>query len=188
MAKKIKGIQIEWVPDTIILGAKSVDIVAATITDLSTATGNFIHITGTTTIESFGDVLEGTQVTLAFDNILLLTYNATSLILPTNADITTAPGDTMVLESEGSGNWKCISYNRKDGTPLKGATNFYYLDFTSAISFTILGTAYDFGRVPNIKIYDTTGQEILASTNINYTTFDISVIFKKTQSGKIILT
>ena len=126
----------------------------------------------------------GTALLLCF----WMTYNATSLILPTNADITTAPGDTAIFESEGGGSWRCISYNKKDGTPLEGVGNFYYLDFISAISFTILGTAYNFGRVPNIKIYDTTGQEILANTNINYTTLDILVIFKKTQSGKIILT
>jgi hypothetical protein len=188
MSKLVKGKQIEWIPGTIILGAKSIDIASNTVTDLSTATGNYVHITGANTIEDFGDVLAGTQLVLVFDNSLTLTYNVTSLILPTATDIVTQTGDSIVIESEGGGNWRCITYNKKDGTPLKGTDNFYYLDFTSAISFTILGTAYNFGRVPNIKIYDTTGQEILANTNINYTTFDVSVIFKKTQSGKIILT
>lgn len=58
---------------------------------MSTATGNLVHITGTTTITSFGTVQAGARFTLVFDGVVTVTYNATSLILGTAAEnITTA--------------------------------------------------------------------------------------------------
>ena len=54
-------------------------------------------------------------MTLIFSGILTLTYNATSLILPTSANITTQAGDCMDIESKGAGNWVCTGYQRADG-------------------------------------------------------------------------
>jgi len=93
-------------------------IAAASTTDLATADSNLVTITGTTTITSFGTVQSGAVFALTFAGALTLTYNATSLILPTAANITTAAGDVMVIESLGSGNWKCISYTRANGKSL----------------------------------------------------------------------
>jgi hypothetical protein len=95
-----------------ILEAKSANIASSGTTDLSTATGNLIHITGVTTITAFGTVQAGACYKLVFDGILLLTYNATSLILPGAVNITTAANDTCIIESEGSGNWRVIDYTR----------------------------------------------------------------------------
>lgn len=104
-----------------VLFEKSSDIASATTTDLSTATGNAADITGTTTITAFGTVQSGAMFQLRFTGALILTHNATSLILPTGANITTAAGDTAVVESLGSGNWVLVSYQRKDGTPLSAS-------------------------------------------------------------------
>lgn len=107
--------------------SKGTDIASAGTTNISSATGNFVHITGTTTITAFGTAQAGTRRVLVFDGALLLTHNATSLILPTGAGITTAAGDTATMVSEGSGNWRCTNYQRKDGTALAasgGLTNF----------------------------------------------------------------
>lgn len=102
-----------------LLQAKSANIASATTTDLWTMTGDSGHITGTTTIVWFGTVQAWVQKKLTFDGILTLTYNATSMILPkAGANITTAVGDTAVFVSEGSGNWRCVSYTRADGTAL----------------------------------------------------------------------
>lgn len=101
--------------------SKGSDIASATTTDIGAATGNFVHITGTTTITGFGTVAAGARRLVVFDGALTLTHNATSLILPTGANITTAAGDTAVCISEGSGNWRVTSYQRKDGTPLAGS-------------------------------------------------------------------
>jgi hypothetical protein len=71
--------------------AQGANIASATTTDLSTATGNSVTITGTTTITGLGTVQAGTVMKLTFSGILTLTHNATSLILPNaTGNITTA--------------------------------------------------------------------------------------------------
>jgi hypothetical protein len=97
---------------------KGVNEASATTTDIGAATGMYVHITGTTTITGFGTKTAGVKRICVFDGILTLTHNATSLILPTGANITTAAGDVAIMVSEGSGNWKCVAYVRADGTAL----------------------------------------------------------------------
>lgn len=100
--------------------SKSADLASATTTDLSSGTTPYVHITGTTTITGLGTAQAGTERLVVFDGILTLTHNATSLILPTGANITTAAGDAAIFRSEGAGNWRCVSYQRKSGAPLVG--------------------------------------------------------------------
>lgn len=90
--------------------AKGSNIASAATTNIATATGNLVHITGNTTITSFGTAQAGAERTVVFDGALTLTHNATSLILPRGVNIITAAGDTAVFVSEGSGNWRCVSY------------------------------------------------------------------------------
>lgn len=120
------GLTISTVAQTMTLvpidEAKGTDIASATTPNLTTALGNFVHITGTTTITGFATAQAGARRILVFDGILTFTHNSTSLILPTGANITTAAGDTAVLVSEGSGNWRCTSYQRKDGSSLAGSS------------------------------------------------------------------
>lgn len=82
--------------------------------DLAAWTGNYGHITGTTTIVSFGTVQAGAKREITFDGSLTLTSNTVSLILPGNTNIQTAANDVGVFVSEGSGNWRCVSYMRND--------------------------------------------------------------------------
>lgn len=100
--------------------SKSADLASAATTDLSTATAAFVHVTGTTTITALGTAQAGTRRIAVFDGVLTLTHNATSLILPTGANIATAAGDVATFVSEGGGNWRCVDYTRADGTPLAG--------------------------------------------------------------------
>ena len=60
-------------------------------------------------------------MTLRFAGALAFTHNASSLILPTGANITTAANDVAVLVSEGSGNWRCAAYTRASGEALVGS-------------------------------------------------------------------
>lgn len=85
-------------------------LAAASTVDLSSATGNFLHITGAATISSFGTVVAGARFVLVFDGVCTLTYNATSLILPGTANIITAANDCCMIVSEGSGNWRVVGY------------------------------------------------------------------------------
>lgn len=97
------------------LNTQGANIASAGATNLALATGVYVNITGTTTITSFGTVSAGSERVLTFTGILILTHNATSLILPGAANITTAVGDTATFRSMGSGNWRCVSYLRANG-------------------------------------------------------------------------
>ena len=85
---------------------RAADVASASTADLGAAVGRFVNITGTTTITSFGTVAAGIWRVVTFAGALTLTHNATSLILPGGASITTAAGDSLIAESLGSGNWK----------------------------------------------------------------------------------
>ena len=99
------------------------NVASATTTDLSAQTSNYINITGTTTITGFGTVASGKIFLLKFAAALTLTYNATSMILPTGGDIVTEAGDMLLMVSEGSGNWRIISYFRASGLSLRKLTS-----------------------------------------------------------------
>ena len=102
---------------------KGADIASASSIDLGAGTGNMIDITGTTTITALGTVQAGTRRVVRFTGALVLTYNATSLILPTSANITTVANDTAEFLSLGSGNWVCTHYTRRSGSPLVGGAS-----------------------------------------------------------------
>jgi hypothetical protein len=102
--------------------AKGSDIASATTTDIGAATGEFVDVTGTTTITALGTIAAGIVRTVRFTGALTLTHNATSLILPGSANITTANGDVAQFRSLGSGNWKCVGYIRQDGSPISLAS------------------------------------------------------------------
>ncbi len=106
--------------------AKGADIASATTTSIGAATGNYVNVTGVVTITGLGTVAVGTRRTVNFTGILLLTYNATSLILPTAASITTAAGDVAEFTSLGSGNWVCTSYLRANGQALASSASATY--------------------------------------------------------------
>ena len=84
-------------------------VTAASTTDLSTSIANRQSVTGNTTITSFGSGANYYRI-LRFTGTPLLTYNATTLITPTGANIQAAPGDIAMLTSDGSGNWTIVSY------------------------------------------------------------------------------
>lgn len=100
------------------MGFEGADIASAATTNLANATGWSLDITGTTTITGFGTVDAGQLFILRFTGALTLTHNATSLILPGAANITTTAGDVAWMKSEGSGNWRCVNYQTASGGPL----------------------------------------------------------------------
>lgn len=121
--------------------------------DIGAASGNYLDITGTTTVTSLGTVASGTQRVVRFTGALTLTHNGTSLLLPGAANITTAANDTAGFVSLGSGNWKCLWYQRYNGTALTGATaatslsgsiiQTQYAELTTPVDVTAVYTADD---------------------------------------------
>jgi len=106
------------------LASKGADIASAATTDLGAVEGLYHDITGTTTITSLGTVSAGIWKVLTFEGVLTLTHNATSLILPGGASITTAVGDVAWFASEGSGNWRCNQYQRAATAPISASNVF----------------------------------------------------------------
>jgi hypothetical protein len=86
--------------------------------DLGAATSDNVSITGTTAITSFGTTTAGVIRRGRFTGILTLTHNATSLILPGAANITTAANDRFEALSLGSGNWLVLWFTRASGLAL----------------------------------------------------------------------
>jgi hypothetical protein len=100
------------------LAHKGADIASAATVDLGAVEGLAHGITGTTSVTSFGTVAAGIWKIIRFEGALTLTHNATSLILPGASNITTADGDVAIMMSEGSGNWRCLSYMKANGSHL----------------------------------------------------------------------
>lgn len=105
---------------TAINECQGTDVASASTVDLAAATGNFLNITGTTTITSFGTAQAGAVREVRFADILTLTHNNSAIVLPGADDITTAAGDVARFRSTGSGVWVCVGYMRADGSSLGG--------------------------------------------------------------------
>lgn len=102
--------------DSSVLQQAETTLASATTTDIGAEKSERVAISGTTTITGFGTKTHRRRF-LRFTGALTLTHNATSLILPGGANITTVAGDTAIAVSDGSGNWRVIQYTRISDTP-----------------------------------------------------------------------
>jgi len=107
------GKQVRW--------KKGGDISSATSLTIDTD-GNYFDVTGTTTITSFSSVGIGTVIKLHFDGALILTHNASDLVLPGGANITTAAGDEAEFVEYASADWRCTSYTKASGAAVVATT------------------------------------------------------------------
>lgn len=100
-------------------------IASAATTDIGAATGNYVVVSGTTTITGFGTAQAGARRTVEFSGKLKITYNASTMILPGALDYYTAAGDVLEFISEGSGAWRCVTVTPALGvaTPYAGCKN-----------------------------------------------------------------
>jgi hypothetical protein len=97
-------------------GQQGANIASAATVNLDTATGDYNHITGVTTITAV-TLTQGRQRVVVFDGALTLT-NGASLILPGSANILTVAGDSAVLRGEAGGVVRVVSYTRVTGLPI----------------------------------------------------------------------
>jgi hypothetical protein len=90
------------------------DLASAATTDIGLQNTNFLRVTGTTTITSFGTNYNGPRF-LRFAGALTLTNSAT-LILPGAADITTVAGDTLIAIPKATAGtadgWQVVAYQK----------------------------------------------------------------------------
>lgn len=113
-----------------------VTLASATTTDIGGQNSQFVEISGTTTITSFGTAYNGPRF-LRFTGALTLTHNATTLNLPGAANITTSAGDTCIaVPNQALNGWNVVSYqyaaNASAPFALKGANS----DITSLSAIT----------------------------------------------------
>lgn len=171
------------------LATKGSDIASATTTDIGAVAGLMHDITGTDTITGLGTVSAGIWKILKFEDALTLTHNATSLILPGGTSILTVAGDVGIFISEGSGNWRCVSYTPagRDApcglvAPYAGtaAPSGWLLCFGQAVSrttyaglFATISTTYGVGdgsstfNIPDLRGRVVAGQDDMGGTSAN---------------------
>jgi hypothetical protein len=124
-------------------------IASAATCDLGASSALEQAITGTVTITSFGTALNRIRF-LRFTGILILTYNATSLILPGRENITTGAGDTAVATSDGSGNWTVHHYTRAAKAASLAASVASPTGTTSATQL-MMGLGSTFALTPKVS-------------------------------------
>jgi hypothetical protein len=116
-------------------------VASAATTDIGAAASYAVKITGTTTITSFGTDGQGFRF-IRFTGALTLTHNASSLILPGGANITTAAGDTCIaIPIPSGGGWYVSNYVRAAASvngPVIGT-----------VVATTSGTAIDITGIPS---------------------------------------
>ena len=114
-------------------------IASAATCDIGTLDAELITVTGTTTITSLGSTLGatgyGVHKLLTFAGALTLTHSA-SLACITSANITTAAGDSCMVEYSASG-WTMLWYARKTGAPV-AVQSFALSDLGSATALKTL--------------------------------------------------
>lgn len=123
--------------------ANGANIASAATVNLSTATGNTVKITGTTTINAW-TMTSGQVMDVIFTDVLTLTHNATTNNLNSGgSNITTATNDRARIYYDGAVVW-VLNYTRADGTALVGSRMLL-----TASQATTSGTAIDFTGIPS---------------------------------------
>ena len=127
--------------------------------------GNYFDVTGTVTITSISTLPSGTVIKLQFDGALLLTHNATTLILSGGANYTTAAGDVFEFISEGSGNWRETHRSLSAIAAAFGATPS--LTFNTS---NTAGTGTEFvRRNAQVALFDTTAARAISFADVGTT-------------------
>ena len=136
---------------TVVRWSKGADIASATALTPGTD-GNFFDVTGTTTITSIAALGVGTLIGLQFDGALTLTHDATNLILPGGANITTAAGDIAYCYEYAAGDWR-VAFVPATGLPVKAnklseLTSYFKSSNQTVAADTKLDVAHGLGAVP----------------------------------------
>ena len=111
-------------PDSVAgLWQRGTDIASAATLSLPATGGGVYNITGTTGVTGISSAQGGRTIWLKFAGALTITHNATSMILPGAANITTVAGDMAAFINEAAAdasgsNWRCVSYQRSSGWPI----------------------------------------------------------------------
>jgi hypothetical protein len=115
-------------PDSVAaLWQRGTDIASAATLSLPATGGGVYNVTGTTGISGISSAQGGRTVMFKFAAACTITHNATSMILPGAANLTTAAGDVLTFTNEAAqdasgSNWRCSSYVLASGGPVTIST------------------------------------------------------------------
>jgi len=100
--------------------ARATNIASASTTNIAGATGKFVQVSGTATINALGVATPGATRVVRFLGAGTITHNGTTLLLPGGANITRAANDTGIFISISGGEdaWICAVYQRANGKPV----------------------------------------------------------------------
>lgn len=129
------------------------DVLSASTTNIWTTSGNYLQITGSGTILSFGSAPQsGASRTVYFAGVNTLTHSAGLLILPNSGqNIITSAGGRAEIRADDIGVARVMYYIKPDGTPLNlqsGTTTFSGVLALSTSGNTVSGTATDVAVTP----------------------------------------
>lgn len=165
--------------------SQGANIASSSTINLDASTGNYVHVTGVTTINAI-TLEQGAERTIVFDGALTLTHSS-SVIIPFGNSIITSPGDVAIFRGEASGVVRCVSYQfseSKVGETFIWAgpsiPSYALLQNGAAVSrttysalFSVIGTFYGAGdgsttfNIPSVLTDNTIVQ---ANSNLGTTT------------------
>lgn len=156
------------------LGVQGTDIASAGTVDIGAATGDFVVITGSTSITSLGTATAGISRTLFFAGPITVQHDGTNITIPGATNLNAVLGDVAVFRSIGSGHWICVSSTPKAIRPinfsLKTATEFDVIGSTTLANVTGLvspaleiSTTYNFRATLYLRQDSTGGYKIAIS-------------------------
>ena len=127
-----------------ILQAEGAAVASSVTCDIWTpADGDTVHVTGATTITSFGTAPQaGSYKRVIFDGALTLTHGA-NLNIPGSANITTAANDTCLVYADTTTQLDIVEYTKADGKILIGALT------SGTVTTTTSGTAHTYTGIPS---------------------------------------
>jgi hypothetical protein len=115
--------------DRVLLGvaletAKGAAVASAATTDIwSGGDGTLLHVSGTTTISSFGTAPQaGALRVVVFDATLTLTHGANLVLNAGGANVTTAPGDIALVWADSTTKFYCYVIRADGGTTTGGGS------------------------------------------------------------------
>lgn len=123
--------------------AKGAAIPSTAALDLQSATGNLVHVTGTTQITSV-ILAPGADREVIFDGVLTLT-NSAALALPGAANIITKAGDRATFYGDTVGNVIVTKYQRADGNPVAQQHGLVPIGAMIAFDSDVQGSVYTTG-------------------------------------------
>lgn len=148
--------------------ANGAGIASSSTVNLSTATGNTVKITGTTTINAW-TMTSGQVMDVIFTSVLTLTHNATTNNLNNGgSNITTAANDRARIYYDGTTVW-FLCYTRASGAAISSPTLPITKEYASSqqtiTSAGLLTLAHGLGAVPKIV----TAELVCQTADLGYT-------------------